>query len=265
MVSIQGLEQLVSHVRSGVVHLIIHKGKERLRSGTGFFVSQKLIAPYSIALQVPSDARLAVRFHDTPPAHGDHSFSPEQIEAALCGASNERGNDYAILDFPDLLQPNPFQFKFAEREPRIGQAVALLGYPLEHWCLTCHSSIVSAIYPREDATILQIDSSVNPSNIGGPLLDDNGEVLGILTREVTPLTKAVDNLLQSIDVAVSVLSGANFFTSTSQAMVAIQQEIKGVARQIERSASMGIGTAVACREIKSESIWSGTDAARVSN
>jgi hypothetical protein len=261
--SFQGLEELVAHVRSGIVHLIIYRGKERLRSGTGFFVSRKLVVPYSIALQMPRDARLAVRFHDTPPAHGDYSFSREQIQAAICGASDETADDYAILDLPDLLEPDPFQFKFAELEPRIGQSVAFLGYALEHWCLTCHSSTVSAIYSRGDATILQLDGGMNPSTIGGPLLDDNGEVLGILRRETTPLTSAVDNLLQSLDRAISVLSEANFFASTSQAMVAIQQEIKGVARQIERSESAGMGFALACQKIKNEIVWSGAASARV--
>jgi len=254
-VSIQGLEEIVARLRSGVVHLIIHKGKERLGSGTGFFVSQKLVTPGLIALKIPTDANLAVRFHDTPPAHADYSFSSKQIQTALCVASDGEADDYAILDLPDLLEHNPYQFKFVDSGPKIAQSVAFLGYPLEHWCLTCFAGIVSAIYPRGATTILQLDASVNPSNVGAPLFDQNGDVVGIVTRETTTLTDAFDNLLKSFDQSISVLSGASFFATASQAMIALQQEMKGVAVQLQRSSSPGIGFAIACDKIRNESIW----------
>jgi S1-C subfamily serine protease len=254
-VSIQGLAELVARIRSGVVHVIIHSGKERLGSGTGFFVANMLITNHHIALGIPTGAQLAVRFHDTPPAHADYSFSADQIQNAVCGTSDDSAYDYAILDLPDLLQYNPYQFKFAAHDPKVGQSVALLGYPLDQWHLTCHAGIVSAIYPSGEATMLQFDASVEPSNSGGPLFDETGDVLGIVTRRVTGLTNAFDDLLKSFDEAISVLSGTNFFTTTSRAMVSIQQEMKEVARQLQRSASVGTGFAIACDEIKKENIW----------
>jgi hypothetical protein len=254
-VSIQGLEEIVARVRSGVVHLIIHKGKERLGSGTGFFVSQKLVTPRLLALEIPTDASLAVRFDDTPPAHADYSFSSDQIQTALCETTDGEADDYAILDLPDLLEHNPYQFKFADSDPKIAQPVAFLGYPLEHWCLTCFTGIVSAIYPRGATTILQLDASVNPSNVGAPLFDQNGDVVGIVTRGSTALTDAFDNLLQSFDQSISALSGASFFATTNQALIALQQEMKGVAFQLQKSSSAGIGFAIACDKIRAENIW----------
>jgi hypothetical protein len=254
-VSIQGLEEIVARVRSGVVHLIIHKGKERLGSGTGFFVSQKLVTPRLLALEIPTGASLAVRFHDTPPAHADYSFSSEQIQTAICGASDEEPDDYAILDLPDLLEHIPYQFKFADTGPKNAQPVGFLGYPLEHWCLTCFTGIVSAIYPRGATTILQLDASVNPSNAGAPLFDQNGDVLGIVTRGSTALTDAFDNLLQAFDQSISALLGASFFGTTSQALIALQQEMKAVAVQLQRLSSAGIGFAITCDKIRAENIW----------
>jgi trypsin-like peptidase len=254
-VSIEGLEELIGHVRSGVVQLIVHRGKERLRSGTGFFVSQKLIAPHSIALEIPEDARLAVRFDDTPPAQADYSFSPDQIREAICGSSDEKGDNYAILNLPDLLERNPFQFKLAEHDAKTGRSVAFLGFHVQHWSLACHSTTISAIYPKGDARILQLDLGVNAGSIGGPLVDDTGEVLGIVARGPFALTEAVDNLLASIDKTISILSGVNFFASTSHAMASVQEEIKEVARQIQRSSTAGVGLAIACDRIKTESTW----------
>lgn len=253
--SFQGLEDLVAQVRSGVVHLIIHRGKERLGSGTGFFVSDKLITNLHMAFGIPPDARLAVRFDDTPAAHADHSFSPYQIQKATCGTSNEGDYDYAILDLPDLLERNPYQFRFADHEARIGQSVAFLGYPREHWNLTCHTSIVSTIYRSGSATMLQFDASVNPSNVGGPLFNESGEVLGIVARSTAGLTSAFDDLLTSFDETISVLSGISFFASTSQALISIQQNMQEVARQLQKSASLGTGLAIACDRIREEDIW----------
>lgn len=257
--SVQGLEDLVARVRSGVVHLIIHKGKERLGSGTGFFISGKLVTTRGIPLEIPSDARLAVRFHDTPPAEADHSFSPEQIQDAVRAVSDMGANDYAILDLPDLPDKAPHQFTFAEHGPRLGQSVAYLGYVRDHWCLTCHTGVVSSIYPSGDATLIQIDTSVDPSSAGGPLFDGDGHVLGIIARGPLPMVNAFDNLLQSFDRTISVLSGTRFFSAASEAMIAIQQDMKEVALRIQRSSSAGVGFALACDKIKNDSIWtSGT-------
>jgi hypothetical protein len=253
--TIQGLQDLVARVRSGVVHLIIHKDKERLGSGTGFFVSDKLVTNYQVAFGIPADARLAVRFHDTAPAHADHSYSPYQIQRATCGSSDEEAYDYAILDLPDLLHHKPYQFRFADHGTQIGQPVAFLGYLREHWHLTCRAGIVSAIYPKGAATLLQLDASVDPSNSGGPLFNESGDVLGILTQRATGLTNAFDDLLRSFDDAISVLSGTTFFATTSQAMVSIQQQMKEVSRQLQRSTSERTGFAIVCDKIKTESIW----------
>ena len=153
------------------------------------------------------------------------------------------------------MENNPYQFKFADSGPKIAQPVAFLGYLLEHWCLTCCTGIVSAIYPRGATTILQFDASVSPSNVGSPLFDQNGDVVGIVTRGSTALMDAFDNLLQSFDQLISALSGASFFATTSQALIALQQEMKGVAVQLQRSSSPGIGFAIACDKIRNESIW----------
>lgn len=256
--SIQQLEDLVARVRSGVVHLIIHKDKERLSSGTGFFISDKLVTNYHMVCEIPADARLAVRFHDTAPAHADHSFSSYQIQRATCGSSDEDAYDYAILDLPELLEHRPFQFRFANHDAQIGQSVAFLGYLRKHWHLTCGAGIVSATYPRNPATLLEFDAMVGATHSGGPLFDERGDVLGILTRPATGLTNAFDDLLKTFDDAISVLSGTSFFATTSQAMISIQRQMQEVTRQLQSSTSERSGLAIACDNIKNEGIWRST-------
>jgi hypothetical protein len=244
------LEELLAIVKSGVVHFIIHKGKERLGSGTGFFVGGKLIANRELISGLSHQTHLAVRFQDTPPAHADFSFSAEEVERATVIADNE----YAILDLPDLLDHNPHQFKLADHEPRIGQFVTFLGYTLQHWHLGCHASFLSSIYPSGESTILEFDTGINPGHVGAPLFDVNGEVLGIVMRRDTAFTDAVERLLDSLDDVISVLSKATFFATTSQAMVSIQAEMQKVARQLQRSSNVGSGFAIACDLSKHENI-----------
>jgi hypothetical protein len=38
-------------------------------------------------------------------------------------------------------------------------------------------------------------------------------------------------------------------------MIALQQEMKAVAVQLQRSSSAGIGFAIACEKIRAENIW----------
>ncbi len=65
----------------------------------------------------------------------------------------------------------------------VGEAVIAIGYPLgEELGLepTVSRGIISA--KRDD--YLQTDASLNPGNSGGPLLDTNGNVIGVITARV---------------------------------------------------------------------------------
>jgi S1-C subfamily serine protease len=65
--------------------------------------------------------------------------------------------------------------------------------------LTCHVGIISSFYESGPAKIIQLDASVNPSNSDGPLIDQNtGEVLGIVTRKATGLTKGFEQLRETL-------------------------------------------------------------------
>jgi hypothetical protein len=90
-------------------------------------------------------------------------------------------------------------------------------YALDHWGLTCHTGIVSAIYPTRVATMMQLDASVDQAT-----WEERGDVLVIITRRATRLTHAFDDLLKSFDEAISVLSESKFFITTTRAMISIQ-------------------------------------------
>ncbi len=105
----------------------------------------------------------------------------ESIAAKLVGSDEE--TDIALLKV-DVKEKLPF-LTFADSDAaRVGEWVLAIGNPfgLEH---TVTSGILSAkgrnINSGPFDNYLQTDASINPGNSGGPLLNMNGEVVGINT------------------------------------------------------------------------------------
>lgn len=68
----------------------------------------------------------------------------------------------------------------------LGQQAVVLGYPLGEEEITITSGIVSAIKFDTGRNIMwiQTDSAINPGNSGGPLLNLQGQVIGVVTTKV---------------------------------------------------------------------------------
>ncbi len=77
-------------------------------------------------------------------------------------------------------------------------SVIFAGYPLSIKDLTTHQGILSAITQDEvGMTTYLIDGTVNSGNSGCPLMDSDGEVIGVVNakrRESSDLLSSVENL-----------------------------------------------------------------------
>src|SRR5271155_104924 len=114
-----------------------------------------------------------------------HLSNPQRVyEAKLIGAS--RYADLAVIkidagDLPYIPLPDTFHI-------RLGQTVVAIGAPqgLDH---TVTKGIISAVgrQPEVDRPMVyvQTDAPINPGNSGGPLIDRNGDLVGINTFIVT--------------------------------------------------------------------------------
>src|ERR1700747_2835740 len=62
------------------------------------------------------------------------------------------------------------------------------------------------IRQSEDAPLLQIDANINPGNSGGPLLNDRGEVIGIVVAKINAmqLAKTMGAIPERINFAIPV-------------------------------------------------------------
>jgi tol-pal system protein YbgF len=129
----------------------------------------------------------------------------KQKELVLVGSDAK--NDLAVLKVTSRIK---HAARFGEgRSIRAGDRVVAVGYPL-HGVLASEADIttgtVSALAgPGDDRRFLQITAPVQPGNSGGPLLDQNGFIVGILESRVNASAMFVltEDLPQNADFAVN--------------------------------------------------------------
>lgn len=86
------------------------------------------------------------------------------------------GQDTAFHALP------PVPYSFEARPSDLGERVFTLGYPREE-IVYGEGYLSSGTGFRGDSAAYQVAISVNPGNSGGPLLDEKGNVIGIITAK----------------------------------------------------------------------------------
>jgi S1-C subfamily serine protease len=202
--------------------------------------------------------RVGLRRDDMPSGQF-RFFSPWEFAAKLVTGSDENSYDYAVLKIPEIVQTADHQFSLeGPGNRRIGDPIALLGFPLEHDNLACHQGIISSFYHSGLVKVIQIDASVNAGNSGGPLIDpDTGVAFGIVTRKATGLTGLFDQLRNSINANIALVKGSGVAMQVgpidfNQAIIASQNQMLMTLTEIERQANVGIGYAFSAEHLMAE-------------
>src|ERR1019366_8929800 len=113
----------------------------------------------------------------TPPASAD---SPREYPASVVGVDTD--NDLALLKV--AAKDVPFFDLARSVTPRQGQLVLAYGSPMglaQSASLGLISAVDRQLNPDDPRTYIQTDASMNPGNSGGPLVDLEGNLLGINT------------------------------------------------------------------------------------
>lgn len=112
--------------------------------------------------------------------------------------------DIAIykMDNTELLKSQPFPFSFKNQSADIGDKIFTLGYPRRD-AVYGEGALSSLTGFNNDTTMYQISIPVNPGNSGGPLMDEQGNIIGVIrgkqtSAEATGFAIKLDLVKQSI-------------------------------------------------------------------
>jgi serine protease Do len=160
------LEEVIARAKPAVVRL-----KGTSKSGSGFFVTEKGVIATNGHLARGEGSLLAILFNG------------EQLTAKIIHVDPDC--DIALLkvegdDFPFLTLA-------AASNVRQGETVVAVGNPGGGMPFTATKGIVSALGKFSAAgpgLWIQTDAAINPGNSGGPLLNADGEVIGINTLKL---------------------------------------------------------------------------------
>lgn len=152
----------VSHAMDGVVRVAAPAG-----TGSGFPVSEDEIMT---AAHVIGGARsVEVR------------IDGRRIDGEVVRVDSER--DIALVRISGAGEPLG-GITLAGELPAPGQAIYAIGYPLGDAQASVSRGIVSAVRDETNGTHLQTDAAVNPGVSGGPVVSEEGEVLGMVVSKL---------------------------------------------------------------------------------
>jgi len=114
--------------------------------------------------------------------------------------------------------------------PEVGEQIVFAGSPQGVVRSSVFPGMVSAVgpglisFPR--CEVVQVAGMINNGNSGGPLLDSNGAILGVITAKYVPLLQEIDKLRQDLekipqfprDVAIGQIDFSAFVNLTIKSM-----------------------------------------------
>jgi S1-C subfamily serine protease len=129
-----------------------------------------------------------------------YRFSDEDVSTFHGGkiVLRDAEHDLALLKIDSDREPLPPLTAASEKNIRPGMPVLFSGYPLNLAALTTHQGILSSItVDALGVTTYLIDGTVNAGNSGCPLMNTNGEILGVVNakrRERSDLLTKVEQM-----------------------------------------------------------------------
>ena len=129
----------------------------------------------------------------------------------------DRTNDLALLH-SDAHPKSVAQFK---NVVRLGEGVAAFGFPLSGLLSSGGNftlgNVTALAGIADDTRSIQISTPVQPGNSGGPLLDQKGNVVGIVTSKLNALKLAVatSDIPENVNFAIKASVATSFLSAAS--------------------------------------------------
>ncbi len=190
-------------------------------SGSGIAIGTKLIATNHHV--VDGATNLAIYFPD----------SDTQYRAEVVTVDAE--HDLAVVRVVDsnFKGFNNIKYGFKKDTEDVGMGVFVLGYPLVQTMGTEIKLTTGVVSSRSgfqgDASQYQISAPVQPGNSGGPLFNDNGELIGIVSAKHTEAENVSYGVkLSYLYSLANSVEGVNLNRQTQLANLSLAEKCKSV-------------------------------------
>jgi serine protease Do len=179
----------LADVRKSVVFIRKHTPGKPTSTGTGFFVTPDgLIATNRHVVQSETGPDPAtVLYVGVPSAADPDVLDYFKGQLAYCAPTQDT-LDFAIVKIAARPGYQPFRpLNLAAAKLQLGEPAAAIGFPfaqVDNPVLSFNKGNISASrIAIEDRPYYQTDAAVNPGNSGGPLVNSDGKVVGIVSRK----------------------------------------------------------------------------------
>ena len=160
-------EEIAESAIPSVVQIVIYDitGSQR-GQGSGFFITPK---------------KIVTNAHVVEGAYSAEVFTDNGYYDQVTILSSDEDVDLAVISV-NAENEVPLQInQGAELKP--GQRVIAIGNPLGLE-KTLSDGLISAVRKIEHLQLLQITAPISPGSSGGPLLDENGQVIGVVSATI---------------------------------------------------------------------------------
>lgn len=190
-------------------------------SGSGIAIGTKLIATNHHV--VDGATNLAIYFPDT-----DKEYRAEVVTV-------DETHDLAVVKVvdPSFNGFNNIKYGFKSEVEDVGMGVFVLGYPLVQSMGTEIKLTTGVVSSRSgfqgDQSQYQISAPVQPGNSGGPLFNDNGELIGIVSAKHTEAENVSYGVkLSHLKTLASNVEGVNLNRSSQISNLSLSEKCKSV-------------------------------------
>lgn len=190
-------------------------------SGSGIAIDAKYIATNHHV--VDGATNLSIYFPEQ-----DKEYRAEVITV-------DETHDLAIIKVtdPEFSGFNNIKYGFKNEVEDVGMGVFVLGYPLVQSMGTEIKLTTGVVSSRSgyqgDKSQYQISAPVQPGNSGGPLFNDNGELIGIVSAKHSEAENVSYGVkLSHLTTLASQIQGLNLNRSTQLANLSLSEKCKSV-------------------------------------
>lgn len=153
-------------------------------SGTGFFIRDPRARHHFYVVTnahvVGNDEQVRVHWYsDLPVLDVEVLGKDEYADVALLRVGPD---DFSTGAFDGVSYLNRVGLGIgAVQDIRQGEEVVAMGYPLGEGLSITKGIVSSTCVKREDVCWIKTDAAINPGNSGGPLMNGNGQIIGMNT------------------------------------------------------------------------------------